>query len=209
MSPEPPPPERKEIFLLLPPAATPPPLAFPDMRGARHLVNRTPICQIEGFDNGVVAVAFDDSPARLDMTLSLVGIRSLSPLAEPRKVLERAQQQAWFLLLRVSIDDLASERCSTCRPAPAVIDLVRHVILVGCGDDCFWTNSACLPTHVLPPSDAWRGRQPTRRQASMVVDASENWRRGEKWPTGLVSPSLQQELGKFRECRNGYSSFLT
>lgn len=139
-------------------------------------------------------VAFVDSPDRLDMALVLIGIRSFSALAEPGKVLERAQEHACLLLPRMSIDDLASERCST-----AVVDLVLHaalhVILAGGADDCFWMDPACLPTHVLPPTDAWRDRQPTRLQTSMVAGASVNGRRGEQWSTGLVSPSLQEPTG--------------
>lgn len=174
-----------ESLLLLPPAATSPPLAN---RGARHFAHRSPICQVEGFDDGVVAVAFVDSPARLDMAFLLIGIRSFSALAEPRKTPEPAQQKARLLLPRVPIEVFASERCSIFRQAPAVVDLVLHVILVrGGADDCCWMGPACLPTHVLPPTDAWRGRQPTRRQASMAVGASANARRDEQRSMGLVS----------------------
>lgn len=104
-----------------------------------------------------------------------------------------------MLLPMVSIDNLASESCSTCRPAPAgVVDLFLQVITErGGAEDCFWMPPACLPTHVLPPTDTWRGRQPTRLQASMVVGVSTNAPRGEQRPTmGLVFPSPpRQESG--------------
>lgn len=176
MSPELPPPDRNESFLLPPPAVTPPPLPFPDTRGARHLAKRSPICQVEGLADGAIAVAFVDSPARLDM--ALVDVRSFSAPAERRKALERVQQQACLLLPKVLMDDLTSERCSTCSLAPAAapagVDLVLHDTLVGgIADDCLWIDPACLPTDALRPADAWQDRQPTRRQASMVVDAPE------------------------------------